>query len=385
MNERFQLIDSAGEEQSWQAVKRKKMLFEPGTAFHYNQTNYLLVGQIIEKVSGKSYSALVKKFQLKKIGLVDTAGAGFAHFEDVNRHQSRDYRINEQGRITNVLTYFPSIIRAGAGMSSTANELAKWTIALQKGLFFEHKASLAALWQEASLSSDVWAKENPNMHPYASGWYTVNRSLNKKIVTAGGGQSALAVYPDDDLTIVLLTNLTGAKPENLMDDLAEFYLDDFALSPKIKLLKQKLEQKKYDNALDLARTFSLEQQVNFDAKELHHFAELLVKHNKNEEAQAIFKLNNQLFSKVILDKEILDEYVGDYELSNFSISVSRIANTLFITATGDATLPIFSVSDSHFVLKHVDASITFTRDESATVNGLLLNLNKQDLLGKKIK
>lgn len=385
MNERFQLIDSAGEEQSWQAVKQRKILFEPGTAFHYNQTNYLLAGQIIQKASGKRYSALVREFQLNKLGMARTEASGFAHFEDVNQHQARNYRQKQQGSLINTLTYFPSMIRAGVGMSSTANELADWSIALQKGLFFESKASLATLWQEAPLNSDVWAKENPNMHPWALGWYRVNRPLNKKIVTAGGAQSALAVYPDDDLSIVLLTNLAGANPQYWIDEVAEFYLDDFSLSPNTKLLKQKLEQDDYDHTIDVAKTLRIKGEINFDANELHHFAELLVKHNKNQQAQAIFSLNNQLFSKIILDKEKLDEYVGDYELPDFSISVSRNTNALFITATGDAKLPIFSVTNSRFVLKQVDASITFLKDKSETVNGLILNLNNQDLSGKKIK
>jgi CubicO group peptidase (beta-lactamase class C family) len=383
MNERFQLIDSSGEEQSWQAVKQKKMLFKPGTAFHYNQTNYLLAGQIIEKVSGRSYSALIRDLQLRKIGMTRTDAAGFAHFETVNVHQARDYRKNEQGALQNVLTYFPSIIRAGAGMSSSAHELAQWSIALQKGVFFDNKDSLARLWQEAPLSSGVWAKENPNMHPYALGWYKVNRLLNKKIVTAGGGQSALAVYPDNDLTIVLLTNLSGSKPESLMDELAEFYIDDFGLSPNVKLLKQTLETNGYVNAIVFAKKLSSEQKINFDAGEIHHFAELLVKQNKVAKAQKVFSLNNQLFSNVILAKDKLDEYVGEYELADFSIKVSRNADALFITATGDKTLPIFSVSDTRFIIKQVDASITFEKDESDVVNGLVLNLNNQDLFGKK--
>lgn len=385
MNARFHMIDSAGEEQSWQAVKQREMLFEPGTAFHYNQTNYLLAGQIIQKVSGKSYSTLVKEFQLKKVGMIRTESAGFGHFEDVNLHQARDYRQNQQGGMTNVLTSFPPVIRAGAGMSSTASELADWSIALQKGLFFENRNSLQTLWQEAPLNSDLWSKENSNMHPYALGWYTVNRPLNRKIVTAGGGQSALAVYPDDDLSIVLLTNLAGAKPENLMDEIAEFYLDDFGLSQKMKLLKQQLEQHDYEHSLDVTKTLSIKQNISFEAGELHHFAELLVKHDKNEQAQTIFNLNNQLFSKVIVNEEKLEEYVGEYELADFSIKVSRNKHALFITATGDATLPIFSVTNSRFVLKQVDASLTFVKDKSGKVKGLTLNLNNQDLSGKKVK
>ncbi len=383
MNERFQMIDSAGEEQSWHAVKLKPLMFEPGSAFHYSQTNYLLAGKVIEKVSGQRYSDLIRGSQLKPLALHNTDAAGFAHFEGVYQHHARDYRIKNDGLLTNVLTYFPSFIRAGAGMSSTAEELARWSIALQKGEFFEHQSSLATLWQEASLSSNQWAKENPNMHPYAMGWYTVNRSLNKKIVTAGGGQSALAVYPNDGLSIVLLTNLAGAQPENLMDELAEFFVDDFGLSLNTKRLKHKLEQQGYDKALDIASAMKVNQNVVLDAVELHHFAELLLKHDKTEQAQTIFNLNNHLFSKVTLNQEVLRQYVGNYQLADFAIKVSQNGAALFITATGDATLPIFSISEQSFALKHANASINFVKDENGTVDELVLHLNNQTLSGKK--
>nr|WP_246223188.1 serine hydrolase [Alteromonas profundi] len=384
MNEGFYLIDSAGEEPSWQAVKQREVLFEPGEAFHYNQTNYLLAGQIIQRVSGNSYSTLIEGFQLKKVGMIRTQAAGFAHFENVNQHQAIDYRYNQQGSLTNVLTYFPAMIRAGAGMSSTANELAAWSIALKKGLFFENKTSLQTLWQEAALNSDLWTKENPNMHPYALGWYRVNRPLNKKMVTAGGGQSALVIYPEDALSIVILTNLAGTKPENLMDEIAQFYLEDFGLSKKMKLLKHQLELQGYENPLEVAKALSIKQNMHFESGELHHFAELLVKHDRSKQAHAIFSLNNQLFSNVILNEETLNEYVGVYELADFSIHVSRKSHALFITATGEATVPIFAVTDSQFVLKQVNASITFEKDDRGKVKGLTLNLNNQDLPGKKV-
>lgn len=385
MNEHFQLIDSSGEEKSWLAVKQKVLYFEPGTAFRYNQTNYLLVGKIIEHVSGKSYAELISQYQLNTKNLSLTNSAGFAHFQSVNLHQARNYRLNKQQKMTNVLTYFPSIIRAGAGMSANALELAYWTIQLQSGVYFEKNNSLDILWKASTLSSDTWAKENPSMHPYALGWYVVERQKGLKIVTAGGGQSAIAVYPNDDLSVVILTNLAGAKPENLMDEVAEFYIEDFGLSDNVKAFKQELEQQGYNSALSIAQKIQQEQKFKFAANELNHFGNLLVKHLNKKNANQIFSVNNHLYSNVILKSHILNSYEGTYELADFSIHVTREADALFITATEEERLPIFSKTDTEFFLKAVDATISFIKDETGIVSGLLLGINGENLSGKKIK
>ena len=53
MNHRWRLIDSDGEDASWELLKQRALYSEPGSQFHYNQTNYLLLGSIIEQASGQ--------------------------------------------------------------------------------------------------------------------------------------------------------------------------------------------------------------------------------------------------------------------------------------------------------------------------------------------
>lgn len=384
MNRNFQLIDSEGEQQSWLKVKQQDLYFEPDTAFHYNQTNYLIVGKIIEQITGKSYAQLIEEFQLNNKNLVLTRTAGFSHFLSVNSHQARDYRLNNQNELTNVLTYFPAIIRAGAGMSSSATELAYWTLQLQNGAFFKSSDSLNTLWKATALINDHWAKENPSMHPYALGWYVVESPKGLKIVTAGGGQSAIAVYPDLNISIVILSNLAGAKPENLMDEVVEFYIEDFGLSDDVKLLKRELQQQNYRNPLSIAQKLQKEHRFTFDANDLNHFGNLLVKHLKYDSAQKVFSLNNQLHSKTILNSDLLDNYIGTYQLADFSIVVTREANALFITATGESRLPVFAETQTTFTLKAVDAKVTFVNKQTDGVSGLMLNINGNKLFGKKI-
>lgn len=385
MNEHFQLIDSGGEEQSWQALQQRPLYFESGSEFRYNQTNYVLVGKIIEKVSGESYAELISKKQLNSENLSRTLSAGFAHFLDVNSHQARNYRLSQQAKLTNVLTYFPSIIRAGVGMSSSASELAYWTIQLQNGEFFEKESSLDILWKSATLSSDMRAKENPSMHPYALGWYVVDKQLNKKIVTAGGGQSAAAVYPNDNVSVIILTNLAGSRPENLMDDIAAFYIEDFGLSSNVKLLKRELEKQGYSDPLSIIQNIQQNKKIKFDAGELDHFGNLLVKHLKNDNATNIFSVNNYLHSNLILSSQVLNSYVGTYQLTDFLIEVTRESDALFITATGETRLPIFSKTETEFFLKAVDATISFSKSEEGKVTSLILGINGDNLSGKKVK
>jgi len=80
---------------------------------------------------------------------------------------------------------------------------------------------------------------------------------------------------------------------------------------------------------------------------------------------------------------MLNSYEGTYELAYFSINVTREAEALFITATGEVRLPIFSKTETEFYLKDVDATISFIKDETGVISGLLLSINGENLSGKK--
>ena len=42
----------------------------------------------------------------------------------------------------------------------------------------------------------------------------------------GGGKVALGVYPDDDLAVIILTNLSWEEPRPLVDGVAAYYIPD---------------------------------------------------------------------------------------------------------------------------------------------------------------
>jgi tetratricopeptide (TPR) repeat protein len=120
----------------------------------------------------------------------------------------------------------------------------------------------------------------------------------------GGGRSALFVYLKDDLSIVVLTNLMGGNPEQMIDEIGGYYVPDlhlangFGLSPSLKKLRAELLKQGFNNAVSAAsRLKKQDSSFNLDEDELNGWGYLLLSENKPAEALSIFKLNVSLNPK----------------------------------------------------------------------------------------
>jgi serine-type D-Ala-D-Ala carboxypeptidase/endopeptidase len=90
--------------------------------------------------------------------------------------------------------------------------------------------------------------------------------------------------------------------------------------------------------------------------------------------------------EVAVDRAVLQAYVGEYAFTpTASITVTLEDTQLFVQPTGQSKLPIYPESDTEFFLKVVNAQISFVKDASGTVTGMVLHQNGQDQPGKKIK
>ena len=90
--------------------------------------------------------------------------------------------------------------------------------------------------------------------------------------------------------------------------------------------------------------------------------------------------------EITLAPQVLDRYVGDYELAPaFHIVVTRDGSTLYGQPTGQDKVQLFAEKEDEFFLKVVDAQITFSKDSSGNVTGLVLHQNGQESPGKKVK
>lgn len=72
----------------------------------------------------------------------------------------------------------------------------------------------------------MWAPEKLNSGAdgsWAAGWPVLGTSADRQVAAMGGARAAFVVYPADRLTIIVLTNLVGANPQNFIPKIAAFY------------------------------------------------------------------------------------------------------------------------------------------------------------------
>jgi len=89
--------------------------------------------------------------------------------------------------------------------------------------------------------------------------------------------------------------------------------------------------------------------------------------------------------EVAVAEDILETYVGEYELApTFSIVVTLEAGALFLQPTAQPKFPMFAESEAKFFLRAVDAQISFTKDDTGAVTGLILHQGGANQPGRKI-
>jgi CubicO group peptidase (beta-lactamase class C family) len=201
-------------ELAWKAVQALPMDFTPGQRFSYNQSNYLLLGKIIDRVADQPFMAFIQHQQFDAARMTRT---GFGDGLDVVKHKTNSYYLASDGTgLKNVSEEFPAYLRTGAGINTSATELAQWIIALQEGRLLNAQ-SVRQLWMPTAFTDGKPA-------PWALGWPTIRHTQHRAVAGMGGARSAFYVYPDDDLAVIILTNLAGAQPEQLIDAIAGFYV-----------------------------------------------------------------------------------------------------------------------------------------------------------------
>jgi CubicO group peptidase (beta-lactamase class C family) len=302
-------------EASWAKVQTLPMEFKPGERVKYNQTNMVLLKKIIEKLSGQSYTQFIVDRQFKVVGMPRTTEASWADDSTVVMGKARSYfnvrsvkQSDDWGdwpgefflvnthKLFNDSTTFPSIMYPATGIESTAQELAHWAVALQEGRLIT-MASLKQMWTPGVLNDGTHGD-------FAIGWPIVDRPRHPMVLATGGERTALAIYPEDDLTVVLLTNLVGARPARFVDEIAASYLEDpsmrwaagFNVPSALKPLHLELVQRRFDPDSVERDILAMKAKDPHAASEtdLRHYGEYLFAMAHDDEALAILKLNTRL-------------------------------------------------------------------------------------------
>jgi CubicO group peptidase (beta-lactamase class C family) len=285
----------SNEDAVWTRTKALPMEFAPGERFSYNQTNYALLGKIIDKFAGKPFAQVFREQQFDVAAMSHT---GFGDSREITPNMVRTYRyvdqIDGQKLATEKLVHdyaeFPPFRRTASGMNSTAEDLARWVIALQQGKLLRTKSALQTLWTAGSFN-------NGSPTPWALGWMSKPRPQHSAIVATGGTRTAIFVYPEDDLAVIVLTNLVGSAPEEFVDELAGFYNPEISASDPVTALRMALRERGYEHAIEVFNELK-RRNPQFEPleRDLNDWAyRMLNGGGKPKEALEIFKLNVYLY------------------------------------------------------------------------------------------
>ena len=201
------------------AMQDSPLRFPPGTDWSYSAGPFVL-GLVIEKVSGKPYAQFMRESIFAPLGMNST------QVNDVQQHtvdRASGYVFREGSLQDGVV--LPAIARARAdvGIRTTTRDLALWDEALDTG----------ALLSEASRKEMFSPGKLGNGEPiaYGLGWYIAPFRGHTEIAHGGsfrtGFNSVIARYPDDRLTVIILTNQFKARSPEMARAIAAFYNDDY--------------------------------------------------------------------------------------------------------------------------------------------------------------
>jgi D-alanyl-D-alanine carboxypeptidase len=202
-------------------------LFPPGTKWNYSNSNYALLGRIIEKVSGRSYRDQMAAI-FASAGMTNTA---IDRNSDVVPKRASGYMLagNKPGTFMNGIFVEMSSVYAAGAMRSTVADLAAGFHALFTGRIVDGQ-SVATMMKPARLRDGrlagdvVHGMEN---RPGAFGHYASGLDTNKvcghPAFGAGGAfpsfNSIVRFYPDKDLMLIVLTN-TGMAANQVEHEIA---------------------------------------------------------------------------------------------------------------------------------------------------------------------
>jgi len=183
----------------------KPLEFQPGEKWAYSNSGYVLLGYLLEKISGQPYAQFVQQNIFTPLGMQDS---GYDSNSAIIPHRASGYVPRANGP-ENAGYINMTIPQAAGGLYSTTEDLLRW----EQGLFGGKLLSAASLRKMTT----------PFKNHYAFG-LDVAETKGRKVIQHGGGiegfNTFLAYYPEDKLTVVVLANLNGVAPEAMAAKLA---------------------------------------------------------------------------------------------------------------------------------------------------------------------
>ena len=205
------------------------LMSRPGTKWEYNETNYVLLAMVIEKLSGLAYEEYMAARFFRPLGMTATA---FGDTRKLIPHRASIYThyqmragksVLSSGTLWNYQYVYPAYDYAGAGLNTSLADLLKWDVALSEGRVLK-PATLEQMWTAVKLKNGRVFRFKGSTVGWGVGWMVDDTPHHKVVSHTGGDASAYARFLEDKLSVTILTNCQGVEPDALLQGVAALYL-----------------------------------------------------------------------------------------------------------------------------------------------------------------
>ncbi len=388
--------------------------FAPGKGFHYNNSAYFLAGEIVAKVSKKSFGTYLNETFFKPLGMKNT---GIYDNAKPPAGAAKGYEVTD-GVAKPALEWDMSWAGGAGALYSTAADLFKWSEALHNGKVLSPESYKA-------MTTPVTLPEGVEGMRYGYG-LVMGELGGLPIIDHGGGlngwSSDLLYFPAQRTTIVVLANalptIKGLEPSGIAQTIGKNVLAeeikkippptiDTTVDPKTyaalagrydyktailtvtvegdKLYGQLTGQEKYELFPSAPREFFwkiTDAKVKF------------LTNDKGEITAAQHTQNGTTFNaarlpatdEMKLTDADLNAILGDYTYSPaMTLTVTRKDHQIFAKMTNQPEVPIFPKSATEYEWKIVPASIEFIKDKEGKVTKAVHHQGGQTLEAPKVK
>jgi len=202
------------------------------TKYDYDNLLYVIAGEVIEKVSGKSWCDFVEDRIMKPIGMTNSA-ASWTRLKDTSNTIVPHVPTNDKLEI--IPRYTNHIFDAAAGLYTSTNDLSKWLIAqMNKGKYGDNQR-LFSEKQHAEMWTSQTILPKGNAYPYKSnfrsyglGWQLTDVNGFLQVSHTGGLDGIVTqtiMIPELQLGIIVLTNQqSGAAFTAISNTIKDSYL-----------------------------------------------------------------------------------------------------------------------------------------------------------------
>jgi len=191
--------------------------FKTGEKYQYCNLGYFMLAEIISQVSGMPWQDYIKEKLFQPAGMKNS---GMTDFYPIIPNRASGYMHKNEILVNADAMY---AIRPSGGFLSTSTDMILWDKILREKNHILNKESWEQLWQPV-----IKTKSDSSSKTHSGFGWMIDERYGSKVIEHGGAnvgfRSYYSRFIDHDLSIIIMTNTDEAKPVEIVNALAEYYL-----------------------------------------------------------------------------------------------------------------------------------------------------------------